>query len=112
MDITEHVKEFRTLQKTQKIRVADFCRERMLDYYEMVEALKKDKFLSELPEEHVVAAELEVIDLPLEHPDPKSISFIQEVSIQMPSELKVRICGITANDLITVVIKLMTIRPC
>ena len=46
MDITEHVKEFRTLQKTQKIRVADFCRERMLDYYEMVEALKKDKFLS------------------------------------------------------------------
>ena len=112
MDITEHVKEFRTLQKTQKIRVADFCRERMLDYYEMVEALKKDKFLSELPEEHVVAAELEVTDLPLEHPDTKSISFIQEVSIQMPSELKVRICGITANDLITVVIKLMTIRPC
>ena len=50
----------------------------MLDYYEMVEALKKDKFLSELPEEHVVAAELEVTDLPLEHPDPKSISFIQE----------------------------------
>ena len=112
MDITEHVKEFRTLQKTQKIRVADFCRERMLDYYEMVEALKKDKFLSEMPEEHVVAAELEVTDLPLEHPDPKYISFIQEVSIQMPSELKVRICGITANDLITVVIKLMTIRPC
>ena len=112
MDITEHVKEFRTLQKNQKIRVADFCRERMLDYYEMVEALKKDKFLSELPEEHVVAAELEVTDLPLEHPDPKSMSFIQEVSSQMPSELKVRICGITANDLITVVIKLMTIRPC
>ena len=112
MDITEHVKEFRTLQKTQKIRVADFCRERMLDYYEMVEALKKDKFLSELPEDHVVAAELEVADLPLQHPDPKAISFIQEVSIQMPSELKVRICGITANDLITVVIKLMTIRPC
>ena len=105
MDITEHVKEFRALQKTQKIRVADFCRERMLDYYEMVEALKKDKFLSELPEEHVAAAELEVTDLPLEHPDPKSISFIQEVSIQTPSELKVRICGITANDLITVVSK-------
>ena len=71
MDITEHVKEFRTLQKKQKIRVADFCRERMLDYYEMVEALKKDKFLSELPEEHVVAAELEVTDLPLEHPHHK-----------------------------------------
>ena len=85
---------------------------RVTEYLQMVEALKKDKFLSELPEEHVAAAELEVTDLPLEHPDPKSISFIQEVSIQTPSELKVRICGITANDLITVVSKLMTIRPC
>ena len=33
MDMTDYVKEFRALQKTQKIRVADFCRERMLDYY-------------------------------------------------------------------------------
>lgn len=112
MDMTDYVKEFRALQKTQKIRVADFCRERMLDYYEMVEALKKDKFLSELPEEHVEASALEITDLPLEHPDPQSLSFIQEVSIQTPSELKVRICGITATDLITVVSKLMTIRPC
>ena len=112
MDITEHVKEFRTLQKKTKDSSCRLLPRGKADYYEMVEALKKDKFLSELPEEHVVAAELEVTDLPLEHPDPKSISFIQEVSIQMPSELKVRICGITANDLITVVIKLMTIRPC
>ena len=36
------------LQKTHRIRVADFCRERTLDYYKMFEALKKDKFLSEL----------------------------------------------------------------
>ena len=43
MELTDYVKEFRALQKTGKIRVADFCRERMLDYYEMVEALKKDK---------------------------------------------------------------------
>ena len=46
MEMTDYVKEFRTLQKSGKIRVSDFCREKMLDYYEMVEALKKDKFLS------------------------------------------------------------------
>ena len=39
MDISNYVKEFRGLQKTQRIRVADFCRERMFDYFEMVEAL-------------------------------------------------------------------------
>lgn len=59
MELTDYVKEFRALQKTGKIRVADFCREKMLDYYEMVEALKKDKFLSELPAEEVNAAELD-----------------------------------------------------
>lgn len=31
----------------KKVRVADFCRENMLDYYEMVEALKQEKFASE-----------------------------------------------------------------
>ena len=112
MDFSNYVKEFRVLQKTQRIRVADFCRERMLDYFEMVEALKKDKFLSEMPDEKVEAAELEVTNLPLDHPDPAAASFIQEVSIQTPTHLKVRICGITASDLITVVSKLMTIRPC
>lgn len=112
MDLTDYVKEFRALQKTQRIRVADYCREHLLDYYEMVEALKREKFLSELPEEQEEAGTLEVTDLPLDHPDPSAITFIQEVSIQTPSELKVRISGITANDLITVVSKLMTIRPC
>lgn len=112
MDMTDYVKEFRALQKTQKVRVADFCRERVLDYYEMVEALKKDKFLSEQPQEKIEAGDLEVTDFPLEHPDPTAVSFIKEVSIQTPSELKVRICGITAGDLITVVSKLMTIHPC
>ncbi|MDY2640938.1 MAG: hypothetical protein SOW01_00855 [Mediterranea sp.] len=112
MEMTDYVKEFRMLQKSGKIRVADFCRERMLDYYEMVEALKKDKFLSELPEEQVVAADLEITDLPCDHPDPKATSFIHEVSIQTPTDLKVRIQGITATDLITVVSHLMTIRPC
>ena len=53
MDLSEQVKEFRSLQKTHRIRVAEFCRERTLDYYEMVEALKKDKVLPELPKEEI-----------------------------------------------------------
>ena len=44
MDLSEQVKEFRTLQKTHRIRVADFCRQRTLDYYEMVEALLSTQF--------------------------------------------------------------------
>ncbi len=57
MEIKDYVKQFfdlkvqsdkvecRDLQKShKKVRVADFCRENMLDYYEMVEALKQDKF--------------------------------------------------------------------
>ena len=68
MDISNYVKEFRGLQKTQRIRVADFCRERMLDYFEMVEALKKDKFLSELPKEEIEMGEVEITDYPLERP--------------------------------------------
>lgn len=41
MDLSDYVKEFRGLQKTQKIRVADYCRKHILDYYEMVETLKR-----------------------------------------------------------------------
>ena len=45
MEIKDYVKQFRDLQKShKKVRVADFCRENMLDYYEMVEALKQEKF--------------------------------------------------------------------
>ena len=45
MEIKDYVNQFRDLQKShKKVRVADFCRENMLDYYEMVEALKQEKF--------------------------------------------------------------------
>ena len=44
MEIKDYVKQLRDLQKShKKVRVADFCRENMLDYYEMVEALKQEK---------------------------------------------------------------------
>ena len=58
MEIKDYVKQFfaeqsdkverRDLQKShKKVRVADFCRENLLDYDEMVEALKQEKFESE-----------------------------------------------------------------
>ena len=54
MEIKDYVKQFRDLQKShKKVRVADFCRENMLDYYEMVEALKQDKFESDYESEPV-----------------------------------------------------------
>ena len=49
----------------------------MLDYYEMVETLKKDKFLSELPVEEVQAAELEITDLPCDKPSTEATLFHQ-----------------------------------
>ena len=40
----DYVKQFSYLQKSHtKVRVADFCRENMLDYNEMVGALKQEK---------------------------------------------------------------------
>ena len=64
-------KIIRALQKTHRIRMADFCLERTLDYYEMVGALKKYKFLSELPKEEIEMGEVEITDYPLERPDQK-----------------------------------------
>jgi len=44
MEIKNYVKQYRDLQKShKKVRLANFCRENMLDYYEMVEALKQEK---------------------------------------------------------------------
>ena len=69
MEIKDYVKQFfaeqsdkverRDLQKGhKKVRVADFCRENMLDYYEMVEALKQEKFEVESYEEQVQCGDL------------------------------------------------------
>lgn len=112
MELTNYVKEFRSLQKTGKVRVADFCRERMLDYYEMVEALKRNKMISEAAGETAVSGELELTDLPVQRPDTDSLSFIREVSLRTPSDIRIQIHGITAPDLMTVLEELMKIRPC
>lgn len=100
MDLSEQVKELRTLQKTHRIRVADFCRERTLDYYEMVEALKKDKFLSELPKEEIEMGEVEITDYPLERLDQKlQIDAIELGSVQERNQLSEYIFVYVHNSL-------------
>ena len=65
MEIKDYVKQFRDLQKShKKVRVADFCRENLLDYYEMVEALKQDKFESESYEGQVQCGDLVITEIP------------------------------------------------
>ena len=65
MEIKDYVKQFRDLQKShKKVRVADFCRENMLDYYEMVEALKQEKFASESEIEEVQCGDLLITEVP------------------------------------------------
>ena len=83
MDLSEQVKELRTLQKTHRIRVADFCRERTLDYYEMVEALKKDKLLSELPKEEIEMGEVEITDNALTSKDSEILRLLNQIASDM-----------------------------
>ncbi len=65
MEIKDYVKQFRDLQKShKKVRVADFCRENMLDYYEMVEALKQEKLETESYEEQVQCGDLVITEIP------------------------------------------------
>ena len=102
MEIKDYVKQFRDLQKGhKKVRVADFCRENMLDYYEMVEALKQEQLASE--------TEIEEVYTPSDcHPSPAS--YIKEVMLSFPKGLKLTVREITPSDLITVVQRLMPIR--
>ena len=83
MDLSEQVREFRALQKTHKIRVADFCRERTLDYYEMVEALKKDKFLSELPKEEIEMSKVDITDNALTSKDGEILRLLNQIASDM-----------------------------
>ena len=69
MEIKDYVKQFRDLQKShKKVRVADFCRENMLDYYEMVEALKQEKLEVESYEEQVQCGDLVITEILLLSP--------------------------------------------
>ena len=115
MEISDYVKRFRDLQKShKKVRVADFCRENMLDYYEMVEALKQDKFLSESNEGQVRCGDLVITEVPEpsqpDQPVPSSESYIKEVVLSFPQGLKLTVREITPSALASIVQRLMPIR--
>ena len=115
MEIKDYVKQFRDLQKShKKVRVADFCRENMLDYYEMVEALKQDKFEMETYEEQVQCGDLVITEIPEANDSPQSKpsteSYIKEVMLSFPKGLRLTVREITPSDLITIVQRLMPIR--
>ena len=115
MEIKDYVKQFRDLQKShKKVRVADFCRENMLDYYEMVEALKQEKFVSESDTEEIQCGDLVITEVPESsvpsESQPLSESYIKEVMLSFPRVLKLTVREITSSDLVTIVQRLMHIR--
>ena len=63
--------------------MADFCRERTLDYYEMVEALKKDKFLSELPKEEIEMSKVDITDNALTSKDSEILRLLNQIASDM-----------------------------
>ncbi len=127
MEIKDYVKQFfdlkvqsdkverRDLQKShKKVRVADFCRENMLDYYEMVEALKQEKLEVESYEEQVQCGDLVITELPESNDPtqskPSTEGYIKEVMLSFPKGLRLTVREITPSDLITIVQRLMPIR--
>ena len=115
MEIKDYVKQFRDLQKShKKVRVAEFCRENMLDYYEMVEALKQEKFEMESYEEQVQCGDLVITEVPESdestQPMPSTESYIKEVMLSFPKGLKLTVREITPSDLVAIVRRLMPIR--
>lgn len=96
------------MQKSlKKVRVADFCRENMLDYYEMVEALKQDKFESESYESQDQCGDLVITEIPdsneATQPKPSTEGYIKEVMLSFPKGLRLTVREITPSDLITIV---------
>ena len=108
MEIKDYVQQFRDLQKShKKVRVADFCRENMLDYYEMVEALKQEKLETESYEEQVQCGDLVITEIPepnvTNQVNSPSESYIKEVMLSFPKGLKLTVREITPSGLITIV---------
>ena len=113
MEIKDYVKQYRDLQKShKKVRLANFCRENMLDYYGMVEALKQEKFEMESYEEQVQCGDLVITEIPESNAPSQtpSESYIKEVMLSFPKGLKLTVREITPSDLVTIVQRLMQIR--
>ena len=76
------------MQKShKKVRVADFCRENMLDYYEMVEALKQEKLEVESYEEQVQCGDLvmqtEAQDTKIQERDDRILGLLDQIANNM-----------------------------
>ena len=86
----------------------------MLDYYEMVEALKQDKFEAESNDDQVKCGDLIITEIPESNestqPMPATESYIKEVMLSFPKGLKLTVREITPSDLVTIVQHLMPIR--
>lgn len=63
--------------------MADFCCELTLDNYEMVEARKKDKFLSELPKEEIEMSKIDVTDNALTSKDGEILRLLNQIASDM-----------------------------
>lgn len=112
MEIKDYIQEFRELQRQKKkVRVADFCRERMLDYYEMVEALKQDKFETEYGKEApAVVGDLVITGTPADSSPNATPTYIKEVMLSFPSGLRLTVREIAPDDIISIVQRLMPAR--
>lgn len=115
MDIKVYIQEFRDLQKQKKkVRVADFCRERSLDYYAMVNALKQEKFEAEYgQEEPATVGDLVITGLPAGSIPSDSFAtptYIKEVTLSFSSGLRLTVRGIALDDIISIVQRLMPVR--
>jgi len=85
----------------------------MLDYYEMVEALKRDKLESEFESEPVECGDLVIMEVPESRATngslPSSESCIKEVMLSFPKGLRLTVREITPSDLVTIVKRLMSV---
>ena len=94
-------------EESQESEVSDFCRENMLDYYEMVEALKQEKLEVESYEEQVQCGDLVITEIPESNdptrPKPSTEGYIKEVMLSFPKGLRLTVREITPSDLITIV---------
>lgn len=87
--------------------MADFCRERMHDYYEVVSALKQEKLESEYCNgELAFAGNLVITGIPSGEVPPPLLgipTYIKKVQLSIPSGLRPTVREITHDDLVTIV---------
>ena len=61
----------------------DLLEKERISYYEMVEALKKDKFLSELPKEEIEMSKVDITDNALTSKDGEILRLLNQIASDM-----------------------------